>query len=291
MEKTFSERNGLGDGHEETNLGELSQKLRMDFWNKVYNEFEKSEEFDYFDLSEMILKDCFTNFFGKEAVKYSAKGSLSLIRNTILSGEVHNVFDLIEHLLEKFDQNSSLNDKQKTGFFPFLWYTKETFERFPSAYMLIHDGNRHIFTPQGHPEEDESLKQAFQNTEDFPGARNHLAEGILKLREGKYCDSIRESIHSLESLGKLVSGKKGATLPKALNEMKRDGFVPKLILDSLDKLYAYTSNEPGLRHAKINENSSVKYSEAHFMIVTCSAYLNYIIAKYEESKKQNSKTE
>jgi hypothetical protein len=47
---------------------------------------------------------------------------------------------------------------------------------------------------------------------------------------------------------------------------------------AFNKLYGYTSDEDGIRHA-ILEESNVGFDEAKYMIVVCSAFVNYLTAK------------
>ena len=73
------------------------------------------------------------------------------------------------------------------------------------------------------------------------------------------------------------------TLGKALNRMEANGIVfPQLLKVAFDKLYAYT-NQPdtGIRHALMdNEGAYTPASEeALFMLVSCSAFLNYLCKK------------
>jgi len=46
------------------------------------------------------------------------------------------------------------------------------------------------------------------------------------------------------------------------------------------KLYGYTSDEDGIRHAILND-PELGFAEAKFMVVSCSAFVNYLIAKGE----------
>lgn len=46
---------------------------------------------------------------------------------------------------------------------------------------------------------------------------------------------------------------------------------------AFEKLYGYTSDANGIRHAgNIGGNSST-FEEAKFMLVSCSAFINYLI--------------
>jgi len=44
-------------------------------------------------------------------------------------------------------------------------------------------------------------------------------------------------------------------------------------------LYGYTSDEGGIRHALIEKNSQVQIEDARFMLIACSAFVNYLISK------------
>jgi hypothetical protein len=51
---------------------------------------------------------------------------------------------------------------------------------------------------------------------------------------------------------------------------------------AFEKLYGYTSDESGIRHA-ILEDPAVGFEEAKYMIVACSAFANYLAAKAEKA--------
>ena len=46
----------------------------------------------------------------------------------------------------------------------------------------------------------------------------------------------------------------------------------------MNKLYGYTSDEGGIRHSLL-EQSSIDEAEAKFMIVACSAFVNFCIQR------------
>ena len=41
-------------------------------------------------------------------------------------------------------------------------------------------------------------------------------------------------------------------------------------------LYRYTSNEGGIRHKLTDEDVQVTQAEARFMLIACSAFVNYL---------------
>lgn len=52
--------------------------------------------------------------------------------------------------------------------------------------------------------------------------------------------------------------------------------------EAFKKLYGYTSDADGIRHALMDE-SNLDFEDAKFMLVSCSAFTNYLIAKAAKS--------
>ncbi|MCJ7614296.1 hypothetical protein MUO71_06000, partial [Candidatus Bathyarchaeota archaeon] len=52
---------------------------------------------------------------------------------------------------------------------------------------------------------------------------------------------------------------------------------------SFIKLYAYTSDAEGIRHA-LMDAPTLSSEDAKFMLVSCSAFVNYLTAKAEKAK-------
>ena len=46
---------------------------------------------------------------------------------------------------------------------------------------------------------------------------------------------------------------------------------------ALLKLYGFTSDASGIRHAANEKDIKIKYSDAKFMLVSCSAFINYLL--------------
>ena len=64
-------------------------------------------------------------------------------------------------------------------------------------------------------------------------------------------------------------------------ERKTGVFHPTL-LEAFTKLYAYTSDANGIRHGHLGD-SYVSLAEARFMLVSCSAFVNYLLATATEA--------
>lgn len=93
-----------------------------------------------------------------------------------------------------------------------------------------------------------------------------------------YRSSIKEAISAVESLVKQITGEEGAGLDKALAKLEAKVKFHKAFKPGLLSFYGYTSDEHGIRHAILGE-PNVGFYEAIFMLVSCSALVNFLIAK------------
>lgn len=152
------------------------------------------------------------------------------------------------------------------------------FQRLNFAYRLID----HKMVEITSKEEIVSIENALESSCDT--IKNHLSNGLSLLAqrpEGDYSNSIKESISAVEVLCRQKTG--ANTLGKALKQLQsNDIVIPQLLNDAFVKLYAYTNQgETGIRHALMDETGTYKPTadEAIFMLVSCSAFINYLNKK------------
>lgn len=120
----------------------------------------------------------------------------------------------------------------------------------------------------------------------FEGCRKHFekATGFLANRETKdYKNSIKESISAVESVCQVILNNSKAVLSDALKQLEKNGMIIHPALNqAFIKMYAYTSDQGGIRHAEGMFESTVTFEEAKFMMVSCCAFTNYLIAEYRK---------
>jgi hypothetical protein len=113
----------------------------------------------------------------------------------------------------------------------------------------------------------------------------HL-ENAVRLMSQKtspdYRNSIKDSISAVEAICRAVTNDKNATLGQALDKIEEQGKI-KLqgaLKRAFDSLYGYTSGSEGIRHALgLLEEPNLSLEEAKFMLVCCSAFVNYLVTK------------
>lgn len=112
----------------------------------------------------------------------------------------------------------------------------------------------------------------------------HL-ENALRLLSDKelpdYRNSIKESISSVEAICKVIANNPNTTLGDALNIIERESKITLHadLKKAFSDLYHYTSDADGIRHALKDEKVNADFDEAKFMLVACSAFVNYLISK------------
>lgn len=180
--------------------------------------------------------------------------------------------DLLDISIEYLRKNFSTVTDQ------FINSLNAEFERLHFAYRIINDDIVEIDSK----EEIETIENALNNASMT--IRMHLSRALelyAQRPEGDYRNSIKESISAVEVYCREKTGEN--TLGKALNKLEQSGLViPAVLKQAFDKLYAYT-NQPdsGIRHALMDDSGAYtpQAEEALFMLVSCSAFINYLVKK------------
>jgi AbiJ N-terminal domain 4 len=91
-------------------------------------------------------------------------------------------------------------------------------------------------------------------------------------------NSIRESIAAVEAALRHLNGNPSASLTEGLAVFEeKHGPLHPALRQGLALFYAYTADESGVRHALIEETTALTGDDARFMLVTCSAFTNYLV--------------
>ena len=131
-------------------------------------------------------------------------------------------------------------------------------------------------------EEIKEIENVFNLPEKYKPVQEHLNKALKLYSDRKnpdYENSIKESISAVESLAQIILGERG-TLGQLIKELPIENSLKR----GFSSLYGWTSAEHGIRHGKANASKKSLEAEARYMLVTCSAFINYVIAKLSESK-------
>lgn len=119
----------------------------------------------------------------------------------------------------------------------------------------------------------------------FPSVNRHLQKALQLYSDRKnpdYENSVKESISAVEAMCCIITGMTGAqaTLGNALKQLEGSGVILHGALKAaFEKLYGYASDADGIRHGGINF-ANAPAEDAKYMLVSCSAFINYLLEKY-----------
>jgi hypothetical protein len=146
-----------------------------------------------------------------------------------------------------------------------------------SGYRFIQG----TLTPISTEEEVQAIETAIAeaNRTGLTGVQYHIRSAVELLGKKPtpdYRNAIKEAISAVESVSMQIAG--ADSLDGALKELGKKTHIHGALGSGFSKLYGYTSDEDGIRHA-ILDDPNVGFTEAKYMIVSCSAFVNYLIEK------------
>ncbi|MCI8366551.1 MAG: hypothetical protein HFJ66_02990 [Eggerthellaceae bacterium] len=210
--------------------------------------------------------------------------NLSNLKSAVLNREWFMVYDFVEVLvsvLAESEQREAVED------------LNDLFEEEKSGYRIVKAGCSDASSFQVVPIVDQleiaSLEEA--SSAPYESVNSHLAKALAFYSDRQHPDypnSIKESISAVESLCCHITGDRKATLGTALKKLESEGWgIHGSLKLALEKLYGYASDEDGIRHGGIDP-SKAEAEDALFMLVSCSAFVNYLIEKKRKLDAANS---
>ena len=277
---SFSERNGFKNIRQELQSESMNSNLKNSLWNVFYKNFNT--------IIDELYDDLICDFF-KESLEIKKNefefldGNKTILNNLIqkfFKLEWFEVYDLIEFLsnMEYFTKGDVYAKKR---FKKFSENVNIYLEREFSAYRLVDN----IVVKITNEIEIKAIEDALNiKAIRFESSQNHLLTALKKLSDKKnpdYRNSIKESISGVEACCRILTGEN--TLGKALDNLEKNGLnVNGQLKQGFDKLYAYTnSKDSGIRHAMIEKGNEPDFEDAKYMLISCSAFINYLISKSE----------
>lgn len=231
------------------------------------------------DYKEMD-KFAWTYFFNKRNDEYpysyyAYNKNYGVILDCITNEEVEwfYIFDLIEFIYYYYSVHK--NQTIASHFKNLSDYLNYEFKRHHYAYRLV-NGRVVEVTVEC---EIKSIESAINDTDK--NVKTHLQTALekLSLSQCDYRNSIKESISAVECICREITGE--STLDKALKKLESKGVVfNSQMKKGLENLYYYTNDgSTGIRHALMDDKNAPTADEAIFMLVSCSAFVNYLIKK------------
>lgn len=267
--KTFSQRKGLKPLSETIQTESMSPELRNSLWNALDVALWSTENYLYNQHSdpriEPFSKALWFHHFKQPIDSRPDRSSkiLATIRDYFFRCEWFEIYDFLEFVVAHYRQS-------KPRLADFL---NQFLERELSAYRFV---SGHL-TDITNEQELEMLEAALADSR-FAGVSAHLQRALelyANRENPDYRNSIKESISAVEAIARIVAENPKATLSDALKVMEKRGALHPALKDGFIKLYAYTSDEGGIRHAMLDE-PNLSATDARYFLLSCTSFVNYL---------------
>lgn len=274
----FSQRAGYTPVRSLLQTDSVDEALRNRLWNVLQRlvwDTHRSTSSYYTGLTHNsnlygLIRAYWSDYFVRaiDQVPDDIYDSISALREYFFKCEWFEVYDFIEFTARHIPEHEDR----------FIDLCNEALEKELSAYRFVDDQIVRTTSDA----EINAIEQAMQNPNAGSGSAEHLRTAMRLLSDRTnpdYRNSIKESISAVESTLQKLTGDQSATLGEALKKLPKFSSAHPALSKAFSALYGYTSSADGIRHALLEEESSVDFSDAMFMLVTCSAFVNYLLEK------------
>jgi hypothetical protein len=203
------------------------------------------------------------DFFGAAGDQFPEDPGLWL-RQWFYAAKWDEVYDLVEFIASPMRG-------------PFADECNSALEKEKAAYRVV--GGKVIdLTDEGQLK---AIDEALKSAEPFAPVHEQLRTALARLAdrpEPDYRNAMKEPISAVETLAGIIACSPGATLDKALKligSRKMISLHPGLV-EAWGATYGYTSDR--VRHGMKDGQSSIELKEALYLVVSCSAFISYLIA-------------
>lgn len=270
----FSQREGIKPVKNIIQVNNIDQDLRNGLWNALTIFYWVQVKEEYIPINKKIntlfikiWKDYFKNPL--DTLDHHWSDTYQKIRKYFFDSEWYEVYDFIEFIANNYPEDDVNNE--------FMKYCNTILERELSAYRFV--GGK--ITPMTSEEEISEIEETLEITEPLKAVNTHIKRALDLLADRKspdYRNSVKESISAVEAISNLIANEKKATLGQALKAIESKVSLHPALKKAFSSLYGYTSDAEGIRHALLSE-TNLSFEDAKFMLVSCSAFINYLISK------------
>ena len=279
----FSERKGIKHFSDIVQTESLNERTRNKVYTVTRNVFDRLESY------ELKYRESFVNYLYEEILsltkrdipvyisgRYNFNEVFNNIYNIFSMESYEEIFTFIEGMIKCFefiDKNMGnyLNLKKD-----YENKIQKVFKEENVNYKIIDSKITDIVDE----EQIKSIGETLNNP--YKVVSEHYSKAIEQLYSVKdYANSIKESISSVEAMCQVINGSK-EELKKALDNLKIK--IHPALEQGYIKLYAFTCDENGSRHANGLSEGEATFEEAKYMLISCSAFVNYLKENFEKGK-------
>ena len=268
--KRFTQRKGLNPVGEVIQIDSMNSELRSSLWNALDVKVWSSDRLAHTKYGgiEPFSKALWFHFFKKPIDSRPSYTDLILIeiRGYFFHCKWFEVYDFLEFVVEYYKEYGP----------NLVMFLNGILEQELSGYRFV---SGHL-TDITNAQELEMLETALADSR-FAGVDAHLQQALdlyANRKNPDYRNSIKESISAVESMARIVSGNPKAMLYDALKAIEKNGLLHKALRDGFIKLYGYTSDAGGIRHAMMDE-PKLNAADARYFLLSCTSFINYLKAQ------------
>jgi hypothetical protein len=276
MRKRFSEKYGFKNVRDHFQTNSIDEPLKNRLWNtfkigyidtlqtasNIYGNPFSNEQEIYF------LKMIYDEFFkSNEDIRLPFNEFTTDIKSKFFNLPWFEMYDFTEYIAGAF--HNEITNKI------FRIKINQVLENEMSGYRFIGE----FIAPIVDDVEIDEIESAIGCK--YEGVRRHLSNALEHLSDREnpdYITSIKESISAVEAICQIFAGNQ-QDLGNCLKKLELD--INKQFRNGMSTLYDWTCREDGIRHAHTKEEIKSSFEEAKYMLVSCSAFINYLIAKKE----------
>ena len=274
----FSERYGYTPFRNVMQLESMDEPLKNGLWSAFYDVIAKDggksgvigKSSEYLYLLTALWKGFYKLPTDTLPERYGGyDSSLKFIRDRFYAMEWNIAYEFIEFVCQNISFDLSLKPQ-------FAESCNEVLKQEMAGYRFVNDEITQITADEEVAEIEQAINEANANP-----VSSHLKRALELLSdrtEPDYRNSIKESISAVEALCVSLTGE--TKLGQALKKLDEDSTIKThpALNGAFQKLYGYTSDANGIRHS-LSDEDRLEFEDAKFMLVSCSAFVNYLQAK------------
>lgn len=271
--KSFSQRKGLKPTKSAVQIDSMDDALRNSLWTALVLHYWEPIEAGRIPEGKgwHIMRSLWIDHFKKPVDEVSSFFPVSTykVKDIFNRCEWYEVYDLIEFVANQFP-DESVNGQ-------FMEFCNSVLEKEQSAYRFVGGRIAHITAE----EEISEIEKALEASKPLDAVYTHLNVALDHFSDKKspdYRNCIKESISAVESLLKIIVQDDKLSFSKALKRLPSNFALHPAFIKAIDSLYGYASDAGGIRHGS-PEMAPVHSEDARFVMVWCSALVNYFVAK------------
>lgn len=275
----FSQRIGKKPIKTIFQIDSIDDDLRNRLWNIFYIALERIDFID--SVSRNSARHWFYNNLWKNFFNYPLNSlpinnwntnddnTKDFIKKWFDKAEWYEKYDFIEYLISTNDYKFSDS---------FIRDINDALRIEVSAYRIVDEKIVQINSE----EEIQEIKEAINETDKMSSVNTHLRTALSMLSDRKspdYRNTIKEAISAVEAYCRILIEGEKVTLGKALAVIEKKYGLHGSLKTAFTALYGYTSDAGGIRHAILEDDINITFDDAKFMMVSCSAFINYLSSK------------